>query len=305
VTERADGTSTLLALAQAAVPNQGDGWRYTLQYLERSLDDATTRAADGQVLRVDHSAYHLQVRALAARTAQLHRALAVTTGDAAFDPEPLEHDALREWAERVAREADATLAMLESRLAALPDDARQIAATVLGAGASIKSAVLAQAEAPIAALLTRYHGDYHLGQVLITKNDFVITDLEGEPGRTLEERRRKGSALKDVAGMLRSFDYARAVASQQFAGAGQRDAVAVAALLEQWRTSTRAEFLAAYREHLGDCGVHPQRRVDGDRLLRLAMLERLLYEVRYELEHRPDWIAVPLRDLRAATLADL
>jgi len=299
---RGDGAETTLALVQAAVANQGDGWRYTLQYLERCIDDATTRAADGEILPADHSAYLLLVRALAARTAELHRALAVETGDPAFDPEPLDAAHLVEWVERIRNEADATLAALESRLETLPDDARDVARAVLADAQSIRYWIDGHARLNVEALRTRYHGDYHLGQVLLTRNDFVITDLEGEPGRPLEERRRKASALKDIASMLRSFDYARAVAVRQFAAKRGADGAGVAALLEEWRATAGAEFLTAYREALGDCAVFP--RSAGDRVLRLAMLERLFYEIRYELDQRPDWVAVPLRDLRAAMIAN-
>jgi maltose alpha-D-glucosyltransferase/alpha-amylase len=304
VLTRSGGEETMLAIVQAAVANQGDGWRYTLQYLERCVDDATTRAADGQILAVDHSPYLLLVRALARRTAELHRALAVKSGDPAFDPEPFDTASLADWVERVRIEADATLATLESRLETVPDDAREMARAVLADSGAMRDWIEGQARAGVDALRTRYHGDYHLGQVLLTRNDFVITDLEGEPGRPLHERRRKGSALKDVAGMLRSFDYARAVAARHFAATRQADGAGVAALLEEWRAAARAEFVAAYRDALGDCAVYPRARTDGDRLLRLATFERLFYEIRYELEQRPEWVAVPLRDLRAATIAD-
>jgi maltose alpha-D-glucosyltransferase/alpha-amylase len=298
VLTRPGAEDVTVALVQAAVRNQGDGWRYTLQYLERSIDDATTRAADGQVLPVDHSAYLRLVRALAARTAELHRALAVPTGDPAFDPEPFDAARLAEWVAQVRGEAEATLAALESRLAALPDDARELARAVLGDTGSLLGSIAGEAQADVDAVATRYHGDYHLGQVLVTRNDFVITDLEGEPGRALEERRRKSTPLKDVAGMLRSFDYARAVAARQFAARRQAEGAAgVAALLEEWRAATRVEFLAAYRAALGENGARPRAR--GERLLALATVERLLYEIRYELEQRPEWVAVPLRDLRA------
>ncbi len=317
VLERSGGEVTTLALVQAAVANQGDGWRYTLQYLERCIDDATTRAADGQILTADHSAYLLLVRALAARTAELHRALAVTTGDPAFDPEPLDAERLAEWVARIRVEMDVTLAALDARLraqtggragptepAALPDDAIELARALVAAAPGLRHSLDSLTRGGITALSTRYHGDYHLGQVLITKNDFVITDLEGEPGRPIEERRRKGSALKDVAGMLRSFDYASAVAKVQFTAKGQANGVGVAALLERWRTAARAEFLGAYRKALADSAVYPRESGAGERLLELATIERLLYEVRYELGQRPDWVAVPLRGLTAA-LADL
>ena len=219
-----------------------------------------------------------------------------------FDPEPFDAARLAEWVERIRIEADATLAALESRLETLPDDARDVARAVLADAQSIRNWIDSHARLHVEALRTRYHGDYHLGQVLLTRNDFVITDLEGEPGRPLEERRRKASALKDIASMLRSFDYARAVAVRQFAAKRGADGAGVAALLEEWRATAGAEFLTAYRAALGDCAVYP--RSAGDRVLRLAMLERLFYEIRYELDQRPDWVAVPLRDLRAAMIAN-
>ncbi len=294
------GETTTLALVQAAVRHQGDGWRYTLDYLQRCIDDATSRAADGQVLTVDHSSHLLLVRALAARTAELHRALAVTTGDPAFDPVPFDHAALTQWAERIRTEADATLAALEARLESLPEDARAAARTVLDRRAAIGATLQRNAARKVDALATRLHGDYHLAQVLLARNDFVITDLEGEPARTIEERRRKTTALKDVAGMLRSFDYARAVAARQYAGRGPANAAAVEPLLDDWRERVHETFLEAYIEAIGDCAIYPREPGDAARLLALAGIERLLYEIRYELEQRPDWLAVPLHDLEAA-----
>jgi maltose alpha-D-glucosyltransferase / alpha-amylase len=300
VLERPAGPAAMLAIVQAAVPNQGDGWRYTLQYLERCIDDAKGRAADGQILAVDHGAHLLLVRALALRTAQLHRALAVRTGDAAFDPEPLDAGRLAAWSTQIRSEIDQTFETLRAQLASLPSGARDAAEAVLGAADAIRAWVERQTSEPADALLTRLHGDYHLGQVLLTKNDFVITDLEGEPARSLDERRRKGTALKDVAGMLRSFAYARAVAARQFAATNPSDAAGVDRLLDHWLEGAERTFLAAYREAIGDCGVHPSPTADADRLLRLATVERLFYEIRYELAHRPDWLPVPLEALRSA-----
>ena len=292
--ERPDAEPTTLALVQAAVRNQGDGWRYTQQYLERTVDDAIGRSPDGQALEADHSAHLFLVRALATRTAELHRALAVTTGDPAFDPEPLDSGHLADWTGRVRAEIDATIEALRSRAASLPADAQDSATAVIAAAPELRDWLGGDARAAVDAVQTRYHGDYHLGQVLLTKNDFVITDLEGEPGRTLAERRRKGSALKDVAGMLRSFDYARAAASRQFAARHQIDGRLVDRLLDDWRSLARSMFITAYREAIGDCAVYPRGAGQAERLLRIATIERLFYEIRYELEHRPDWLAVPL-----------
>ena len=128
VLERPSAEPTTVASSQAAVQNQGDGWRYTLRYLERSIDDAVARATDGAIALADHSSYLLLVRALAARTAELHRALAVPTGDPSFDPEPFTAQRLAEWTQTIRSELDATLSALRSRPGALPPDARDAAA---------------------------------------------------------------------------------------------------------------------------------------------------------------------------------
>ena len=131
----------------------------------------------------------------------------------------------------------------------------------------------------------------------MTRNDFIITDLEGEPGRPLAERRRKHTVLKDLAAMLRSFDYARVVASRQFAA--KPAAGSTSDFLEDWRVRVHAEFLSAYRTAIGDSPVWPKDEAEMRRLLALATIERLLYEIRYELTNRPELVMVPLLDLTA------
>jgi maltose alpha-D-glucosyltransferase/alpha-amylase len=299
VLDRPSAEATTVALVQAAVRNQGDGWKYTLRYLERSLDDAVARATDGDIGTGDHSSYLLLVRTLAARTADLHRALAVKTGDPSFDPEPFTAERLAEWAATITAELDATLYTLRARRGELPPEAREAAGHALAAAQRLRQAIEKHAAGPTTALAIRLHGDYHLGQVLITRNDFVITDLEGEPGRTLAERRRKHTVVKDLAAMRRSFDYARVVAARQFAakpGSGPAD---VRVFLEDWRVQVRAAFRDAYREAIGDSAVLPRDIAEEERLQALAVIERLLYEIRYELGQRPELVTVPLADLTA------
>jgi len=299
VLDRPTGEPTTVALVQAAIRNQGDGWKYTLLYLERSLDDALARATDSKIGTGDHSSYLLLVRTLAARTADLHRALAVKTGDPSFDPEPFTAERLAEWASAITAELDATLYSLRSRRSELPPAARDAVGRALGATQRLREAVDAHAAGPSTALAIRLHGDYHLGQVLITKNDFVITDLEGEPGRSLAERRRKHSVVKDLAAMGRSFDYARVVAAQQFAAKPGSGAADVREFLEDWRSHVQATFRDAYREAIGTSAVLPRDPAEEDRLRALATIERLLYEIRYELSNRPELVTVPLADLTA------
>jgi len=149
-------------------------------------------------------------------------------------------------------------------------------------------------------LKARYHGDYHLGQVLLDKLDFIITDFEGEPARGIEERRAKHSPLKDVAGMLRSFNYARWTALRQ-ALEGHGDYARLAPHAEAWETGARSAFLGAYDMAVRDCGLYAS--FDEVReLLRLFELEKALYELRYEINNRPDWASIPLQGILA--LAD-
>jgi maltose alpha-D-glucosyltransferase/alpha-amylase len=299
ILERPSAESTSVALVQAAVRNQGDGWKYTLRYLERSLDDAVAGATDGKTGTADHGSYLLLVQALGARTADLHRALATTTGDPSFDPEPFTSERVAEWAAAIGNELDATLYTLRARRRELPADAQEAAGHAIDAAQRLHAVIDKHAAGPTTGLAIRLHGDYHLGQVLVTRNDFVITDLEGEPGRPLAERRRKHTVLKDIAAMLRSFDYARVVAAQQFTakpGSGLDD---IRLFLDDWRARVHAAFRAAYRQAIGDNPVLPHAAAEVERLEVLATIERLLYEVRYELANRPELVAVPLADLTA------
>jgi maltose alpha-D-glucosyltransferase/alpha-amylase len=139
-------------------------------------------------------------------------------------------------------------------------------------------------------LKARHHGDYHLGQVLIANNDFVIIDFEGEPSRPLAETRRKHSPLRDVAGMLRSFSYAKWSAQNRLeGGAPAKDAPA----LDAWEADVRRAFLTAYAAATKDSGLYASFE-DVAGLLQLFELEKVLYELRYEINNRPNWIHVPL-----------
>jgi maltose alpha-D-glucosyltransferase/alpha-amylase len=143
---------------------------------------------------------------------------------------------------------------------------------------------------------TRCHGDLHLAQVLIAQNDFIIVDFEGEPARPIAERRRKHSALRDVAGMLRSIRYAAHAAALRPA-AGAKPEVA-AARLERWADEMAQAFLGGYRASARDLTSIPASEAGFRALLDLFVVEKALYEVRYELSHRPDWAVIPLRGLQ-------
>ncbi len=292
----ADGRTTTLALLQAYVDNQGDGWEYTLNYLDRFFElskaqiDATATAADV------HGGYLELIRKLGTRTAELHAVLARKTGDPAFDPEPTLPADVAGWTRRVRAEATIALDLLERRRAALPGAAGQDARRVLARRAEILARIDAHAGDRVAASKTRLHGDFHLGQVLLVENDFVITDFEGEPMRTPAERTQKLSPLKDVAGMVRSFDYAMHAALFRLGPERPETLAQLESVGRQWRAQARQIFFDAYDDVARTAGLaSPRAEMHG--LLELLLLEKAFYELKYEIDNRPDWVRVPLRGL--------
>jgi maltose alpha-D-glucosyltransferase/alpha-amylase len=276
----AQGAPSAVAVLQGYVPNQGDGWGYTLAYLQRVAGTPPVPGADAAG---SHGAYLALIQTLATRTAELHRAFAILSGDPAFEPEPAGAQDFQAWKAKVKEEAVQTLARLE-RLEAAP-------AKALLARRAELLALIEQCAAPKGpGLKTRHHGDYHLGQVLIANNDFVIIDFEGEPSRPLEETRRKHSPLRDVAGMLRSFSYAKwSAQNRPEGGLAPKDA----ALLDAWEAQVRRAFVAAYGEAVKGSGLYASME-DVAGLLQLFELEKALYELRYEIDNRPAWVPVPL-----------
>ncbi|HSC07171.1 MAG TPA: putative maltokinase, partial [Steroidobacteraceae bacterium] len=294
-----DGTSCALALLQAFVLNQGDGWDYTVNYLTRFLED--TRG-DSQPPEEIHGAYLELARVLGTRTAELHCALAHPTDDAAFRSEPIRPDDLAAWRARVRSDAEETLALLANREADLPDTALQEARALGQRRNALLQRIESSAHLLTSAIKIRHHGDYHLGQVLVRRNDFVIVDFEGEPARPLEERRRKHSPLRDVAGMLRSFSYAAHAAWMTRRGQTESvgDQTRLPSSLAAWERAVRATFLAVYDPVARAGGLYGSSE-EAQALIDLFEIEKALYEVRYELGNRPDWAHIPIRDLLALT----
>jgi maltose alpha-D-glucosyltransferase/alpha-amylase len=189
------------------------------------------------------------------------------------------------------------LVLLRDRMSALPENARRDAAEVLGLDHRIVARFRAILDKKITALRLRVHGDYHLGQVLYTGKDFVIIDFEGEPARPINERRLKRSALKDVAGMLRSFSYAGSFAlrSDRFR---PEDRPGLEHWRRYWRTWVSLAFVKNYLASAAPAGFLPKTRDEMKLLLDLFLLEKAIYELGYELNNRPDWVDVPLAGIR-------
>jgi maltose alpha-D-glucosyltransferase / alpha-amylase len=291
-----DGTVMTLALLQGYVENQGDGWSYTLDYLERYLDACRTTADSPAQTDALHGGYTALLHTLGQRTAELHRAFATRSGDPAFDPEPIERSDLAAWTKQVQSQARQTLELLAQRRDALGAVAQAEADAVLAQAKQLLRRIETAATARVAAHKTRYHGDYHLGQVLLVRNDFFIVDFEGEPNRPLVERRAKHSPLKDVAGMLRSFNYVTYTALARLTAERPGDRAVLEPHARHWEREARHAFLEAYAASATAAGLYPAwAEMHG--LLDLLLIEKALYELRYELTSRPDWALIPLLGL--------
>ena len=279
----------------AYVRNQGDGWDYTLNHLDRY---ATELLADaGKRSEEPHTLFLAQMRTLGLRVGEMHATLARSTSNPAFAPELIEVADVQGWVARVAQDIETTFQLLRSRLPELPEEQRADATALLDARGGLLAQVQAASTRAMHAFKTRYHGDLHLGQILLCADDFLITDFEGEPARPIEERRRKDSALIDVAGMLRSFDYARAVALDKALATRPDAREMLAAAFDSWYRASVAAFLEGYRNGLSGSLVWPEEDGAAQRLIALFQIEKALYEVRYEANNRPSWISIPVRGL--------
>jgi maltose alpha-D-glucosyltransferase/alpha-amylase len=228
-------------------------------------------------------------RQLGVRTGELHRALVGDASTPAFVPEALSESFLETAASKSQALGCAALDQLEGSLAKLEEPEAELARQVLSHREAVLERLGTAPSVDPSALRIRCHGDYHLGQVLWKGGDAVILDFEGEPARPLAERRLPQSPLKDVAGMLRSFDYAAQAALK--ANGGCRETAL------RWRDAASQAFLSGYLAAVMGTPLVPSDAAEFRALLDFHVAEKLLYELHYELGHRPDWVAIPLQGL--------
>src|SRR5215472_6387931 len=254
-----------LAMLQGLVANEGDGWKWTLEELERYFETCAPQPFPEELrtqledvvglsekpawqLARDHVGIYLDsATTLGCRTAELHLALSSATDDPAFAPDPMTGDDVRALLEDLQQHASSVFDMLKERVPFLPDDVLEIAAAVLARRTPILKHFAALKPETFQTLRTRVHGDYHLGQVLKVKTDFVILDFEGEPARPLAVRRAKQCPLKDVAGMVRSFSYAAYSSLINYTTRHTEDLANLEPWAQLWERCVASEFLRAYR----------------------------------------------------------
>ena len=283
------------------VRNQGDGWTQALGYLTRYLDDALVASHEQPSELPDPDVFFLALaRQVGIRTAEMHRALAEKGGDdPAFAPEPITREDTAAWREALGRDAAAMLAQLGRARPLLPERARAPADRLLAERDRLFAEIRGLLPDDIAAHKTRLHGDYHLGQTIVVQNDFYIVDFEGEPARPLAARRAKSSPLRDVAGMIRSFDYAAAAAVRRLAETRAAAEPRMTELAESWRQRAVDGFRAAYRKTMRGCAAYPASKKQARDLTAFFTLEKAVYEIGYELANRPLWVDIPLRGVLA------
>jgi maltose alpha-D-glucosyltransferase / alpha-amylase len=228
----------------------------------------------------------------------MHLALGSSRTEKAFAPEAFTPHYQRSIYQHIRTQAVQSFHLLRRRLSTIPEASRADAEALLGREEEVQASVRRVLDGRITSDRIRGHGDYHLGQVLRTANDFLIIDFEGEPSRPLSQRRIKVSALRDVAGMLRSFQYAPyAVILGRAPGSVVRpeDASTLEAGARFWSRWVSAAFLRGYLAASGDGSHLPKSREEIGVLLGAYLMEKALYEIRYELNSRPDWVQIPIR----------
>ncbi len=288
------GTPHTIMLAQGFVHNQGDAWSWTLDYVKRVAAEIAAED-DAAAFEDALGGYLTLAAAIGRRLAEMHAVLASPSDHPEFAPEPVGDAEAQAWGRSVVEQIDLAVEAVD-RVADWADEPTQEAAqNFLTIADELRSSArqLARASAGFATQ-TRVHGDFHLGQVLVTPGDATLIDFEGEPAKTMEQRRAKSSPLRDVAGLLRSFDYAAASALAGRAPGSEQWGERQATLVEQFRQSAGRAFVQAYRTVLHSTPNPWVRPEMEEKLLYLFLLEKAAYEVRYEAANRPAWIGIPL-----------
>jgi maltose alpha-D-glucosyltransferase/alpha-amylase len=297
----ADGTPYTMIILQQFIDNQGDAWQWTLDTLARAMQQATVPEGAASDISTEIAHPQEELVSLAAnlgrRLGEMHAALATPTDNPDFAPEPATEDDARAWAEGARRQLEAAFEVLRGQTQWSSEAEGRRVERLLGQRDALLQKLDALAAAGIGTLRTRIHGDFHLGQVLVAQGDVYIVDFEGEPAKPLHMRREKMSPMRDVAGLIRSFDYAAAFAGRSGpTDLGEAEEVRKQQIIRDYAPNSQEAFLKAYRE-TAYAGAFTASE-DAERgLLQLFVLEKAAYEVCYEAANRPTWVSVPVNGM--------
>ena len=288
-----DGTSFTLAVALSFVRNQGDAWSWVFDQLQRALRDLVPAdpASDTEAdLLADCEAV---IAAIGRRLGEMHAVLARETSEPAFAPQIAGAADAAQWGRNVEKRITAAFDAIGRTRTFERDQDREPANALMSRRGDVIAAVHRLAKSGAGTLMTRIHGDFHLGQVLVASGDAYIIDFEGEPAIPIAERRAKTSPLRDVAGLLRSIDYAGAtIVERKDVGAVPVDETQRDPLIALFRQRASKAFLRCYWE-TSCISDGPAARA----VLDLFLIEKAAYELTYEAANRPTWIGVPLAGL--------
>ncbi|MFH1359742.1 MAG: maltose alpha-D-glucosyltransferase [Candidatus Omnitrophota bacterium] len=308
----------LIGLLSGFVVNHGEGWTYALdelgRYYERllSLGEKINECPalplsllDGDLSQLSQlfaqsvdAMYLEMIRLLGRRTRELHDALGAETSDSYFTPENFSTLYQRSVYQSMRSQARRAFQTLSQSLKMIPKDLRKEASDLLPLEKDVMRCFQRILQKKIGVQKIRIHGDYHLGQVLFTGKDFTIIDFEGEPIRSLSERRLKRTCFRDIAGMIRSFHYAAYSALYLRFHNSPKDIELLKPWAEVWYFYVSAVFLQAYLENAEQTSFLPKDKNDTETLLSLFLLDKAIYELNYELNNRPDWIMLPIEGIR-------
>jgi maltose alpha-D-glucosyltransferase/alpha-amylase len=299
--------SRALALLVGHVPNEGDAWNYTLdavgRYFDRVLERKPDSIQDAQLDEFLGGVYPDRARQLARRIGEMHLRLADEQEDANFVPEPFNGGYQRSLYQSMRSSTRRMIQLLQKRISTVPEARRDEVAALLKQEKAIldrQGKILAKIETS----KIRIHGDLHLGQILNTGKDFVIIDFEGEPGRTLTERRMKRTPLRDVAGMLRSFHYAAFSSLWRQGTLRPEDVAFLEPWAEAWSQRISQIFLEEYLATTRGASFVPKDPAAVKTLMEVLLLEKAAYEIVYELNNRPDWVILPARGIHSILTSD-
>jgi maltose alpha-D-glucosyltransferase/alpha-amylase len=299
-----------LAMMQDLIKSQGDGWTHALGEVGRFYEDIGDESApdiNGLAWMIEGEPPEAATRAMGAylataatlgrRSAEMHLALASDSTNRAFAPEPLVATDLERLTADTTVQAKQALQMIAAIQPGLTEDVRVAADRFVQSADTLLARIRSAPRLEFVASKIRVHGDYHLGQVLLCEGDFYILDFEGEPTRSLAERRLKQSPLKDVAGMIRSFGYAAYAGLLAHTSSRPSEVARLERWARVWHLCASSAFLGAYFTAVDGALFVPAARTERDALLELFVLDKALYELNYELNNRPDWARIPLRGI--------
>ncbi|MBN1621867.1 MAG: maltose alpha-D-glucosyltransferase [Endomicrobiales bacterium] len=311
------GRDVCIGLLQKFIDNQGDSWAYALDNVGKYLEKVITTKAD--IEKIPHFdfissdreflAKHEELRdvigtlfldkiyLLGQRTGELHKALASITDDTDFAPESFSLLYQKSIFQSMKNLSKNTFDLLEEAIKFIPKESKVEAEEILAQENKLINICARVLDHKLSAKKIRIHGDYHLGQVLFNGKDFYIIDFEGEPARLLSERRLKRSPLRDVAGMIRSFDYAIYSGLSKHPFIPGSDVSTLNPWIKVWYNCVSSEFFSAYMNVVKNEGFLPSKIEDFNILFDAFLIEKAVYELGYELNNRPDWILIPLRGI--------